>query len=71
MQHTVLFSYKQVESKLGDLHVSLGYYPVLSRLSVIVLRATNLPLQKGRHDPGAVIHVYSFKCNPPSIFDEQ
>lgn len=53
----------EVESKLGDLHVSLGYYPVLSRLSVIVLRATNLPLQKGRHDPDTYVKVTFSKGN--------
>ncbi|XP_028407395.1 synaptotagmin-15-like isoform X2 [Dendronephthya gigantea] len=53
----------EVESKLGDLHVSLAHYPILDRLTVIVLRAINLPLYKGMSNPDTYVKVTFSKGN--------
>lgn len=53
----------EVESKLGDLHVSLAHYPVLDRLTVIILRGANLPLPKDKNDPDTYVKVTFSKGN--------
>ena len=53
----------EVESKLGDLHVSLAHYPALNRLTVVVLRATNLPLLKETRNPDSYVKVTFSKGN--------
>ena len=32
----------QSPSELGEIHISMSYYPTLDRLTIIVLRASNL-----------------------------
>ena len=58
----------QASGVLGELMISLGYLRLTERLTIVVIRARNLPVNEDKEDPGKWLWWISVQVFKPQLY---